>query len=101
MKRKTIIVIAVLILLLVYPFWQVYNAKTRINQFSQQISLDTPIETAESLARKLNLNIIKSVGNSSKPMTLIVWDGWAYARWNCFIAYEKNKVVAKKVTFLD
>lgn len=101
MKRKGIIVIVVLILLMGYPFWRVYNAKIQINQFSQQISLGTPIETTESLARKLNLNIIKSAGNDSKPMTLVVWDGWIFARWNCVVSYEKNKMVGKKVLFLD
>jgi len=101
MKRKTIIIIVVLILLLVYPFWRVHNAEIRINHFSQQISENTPVETVESLARKLNLNIIKSAGNDSKPMTLVVWDGWAFARWNCFVSYEKNKMVEKKVLFLD
>jgi len=101
MKRKTIIVIVVLILLLVYPFWRVNKAKIRINHFSQQISMGTPIETAESLALKLNLNIIKSRKNDSKLMTLVVWDGWAFARWTCFVSYEKNKVVEKKVLFLD
>jgi hypothetical protein len=100
MKKKAIIIV-VLILLLLYPVWRVHNAKIRINQFSQQISVGTPIETAESLSRKLNLNTIKSAGNDSKPMTLIVWDGWAFARWTCFVSYEKNKVVEKKVLFLD
>lgn len=101
MKRKTIIVIAVLILLLGYPFWRVHKAKIRIDHFSQQISVGTPIETVESLAQKLNLKIIKSAGNTSKPMTLVVWDGWAFARSSCFVSYEKNKVVGKKVLFLD
>jgi len=100
MKKKAIIIV-VLILLLLYPVWRVHNAKIRINHFSQQISVGTPIETAESLARKLNLNIIKSRKNDSKPMTLVVWDGWAFARWTCFVSYEKNKVVEKKVLFLD
>ena len=95
------IAIVVLILLVAYPSWKVHRAKTRVNHFSQQISVGTPIDTVESLAQKLNLNIIKSAGNDSKPVTLFVWDGWAFARWTCSVSFEKNKVVGKKVLFLD
>ncbi|RPH50746.1 MAG: hypothetical protein EHM85_09235 [Desulfobacteraceae bacterium] len=101
MKKKAIILIAVLILLLIYPVWRINNAKIRINQFYQQLFVDTSIENSESLAQKLNLIIIKSEEKDSKPMTLVVWDGWAFARWTCFVSYEKNKVVGKKVLFLD
>jgi hypothetical protein len=101
MKRKAIIVILIVILLLVYPIWRVYNAKMRINHFSQQISVGTPIDTVESLSRKLNLNFIRSAGDDSERMTLVVWDGWAFARWTCSVSFEKNNVVGKKVLFLD
>ena len=101
MKRKAIIIIVIVILLLVYPVWRVHHAKMRINHFSQQISMGTPIDTVESLSRKLNLNFIRSSENDSERMTLVVWDGWAFARWTCFVSFEKNKVAGKKVLFLD
>jgi hypothetical protein len=101
MPKKSITVIAILTLLLGYPLWRVHHAKSRINSFAQQISVGTPIETAKSLSRKLNLKIFKSAGNDSGSVTLVVWDGWAFARWTCFVSYEKNKVVGKKVLFLD
>jgi hypothetical protein len=101
MKRKTVTVIVVLILLLGYPFWRIHNAKISINQFSQQISVGTSIETVELLSQKLNLNIIKSAGNDSTSITLVVWDGWAFARWTCLVLFENNKVVSKKVSFID
>jgi len=70
MKRKAIIVIILVILLLVYPIWRVHHAKMRINHFSQQISVGTPIDTVELLTRKLNLNFIRSAGKDSERMTL-------------------------------
>jgi hypothetical protein len=73
----------------------------RINHFSQQISVGAPIDIVESLSRKLNLNFIRSAENNSERMTLIVWDGWAFARWACSVSFEKNKVVGKKVWFSD
>jgi hypothetical protein len=103
MKKKTImiIVVAALILFVIYPFWQVHDAKTRVNRFSQQISVGIPIETVESLSQKLNLKIIKIAGNDSKQMKLIVWDGWVFARWSCLVSFENNKVVGKEVSFVD
>lgn len=50
------------------------------DHFFQQISVEISIETAESLARKLDLKIIRSAGNSSNPPKFIAWDGWAFAR---------------------
>jgi hypothetical protein len=93
MKKKAIITIVVLILLLAYPTWKMHKAKSRVNQFSQQISLGMPIETAESLARKFDLNIIRSGEEDQKPSKFLAWDGWAFARWTCFISYEKGKVL--------
>ena len=101
MKKKAIITIVVLILLLAYPTWKIYKAKSRVNQFSQQISLGMPIETAELLARKFDLKIIRSEKEDQKQSKFIAWDGWAFARWTCFITYERGKVLKKKVLFLD
>jgi len=101
MKKKVITAIVVLILLLAYPFWKIHNAKTRGSHFSQQISVGMSIETAESLARKDDLKIIRSEGSSAKPSKLIAWDGWAFARWTCFISYERGKVLTKEILFLD
>lgn len=101
MKKKAITAIVVLILLLVYPSWKIHEVKTRVNHFSQQISVGMSIETAESLARKLDLKIIRSEGNSTKRSTFIAWDGWAFARWYCFISHERGAVLRKEVLFLD
>ena len=101
MKKKAITAIVALILLLAYPSWKIHKAKTRVNQFSQQISVGMSIATAESLARELDLKIIRSAESGSKPSKFVAWDGWAFARWNCFISYEKGKVLKKEVLFLD
>lgn len=60
-----------------------------------------PIETAEAFARKLDLKFIRSEGSGLKPSKLVAWDGWAFARWTCFISYEGSKVLRKEVLFLD
>ena len=101
MKKKATTAIVVLIFFLAYPSWQMHKAKTRVNHFSQQISVGMPIETAEALARKLDLKIIRSVGSDLKPATFVAWDGWAFARWNCFISHERGTVLKKEVLFLD
>lgn len=101
MKKKAIIVIVVLILLLAYPSWKIHKAKTRVNHFFQQISVGMSIETAESLARKHDLKIIRSAGSGTKHSEFIAWDGWAFARWTCFISYKRGKVLKKEVLFLD
>ena len=101
MKKKTIITIVILILLLAYPTWKMHKAKSRVNQFSQQISFGMPIETAESLARKFDLKIIRSGKEDQKPSKLVAWDGWAFARWTCSISYERGKVLNKEILFLD
>ena len=101
MKKKSITAIVVLVLLLAYPSWKIHKAKTRVNIFFQQISVGMSIEAAESLARKLDLKIIRSEGSSTKPSKFIAWDGWSFARWTCFISYERGKVLKKEVLFLD
>ena len=64
--------------LLSYPSWKIHKAKTIVNHFSQLISVGMSIKTAESLARKLDLKIIRSEKSSSEPSKLIAWDGWIY-----------------------
>ena len=100
MKKKVITAIVVLILL-AYPAWKIHRAKSRVNHFSQQISVGMPIETAESLARKFDLKIIRSERSSARPSNFIAWDGWAFARWICLISYEEGKILKKEVLFLD
>jgi hypothetical protein len=101
LKKKSITAIVVLIILLAYPSWKIHKAKTRVNHFSRQISVGMPIETAERLARKLDLKIIRPEGSDLKPSKFVAWDGWAFARWTCFISYERGKVLKKEVLFLD
>jgi len=90
-----------MLLFMVYPFWRIHDAKTRIIDYSQRISPGTPIATAESLAQRQGLKIIKSAGNDPNRTTLLVWDGWAFARWICAISYKDGIVVKRKVNFLD
>lgn len=101
MKNKAITAIVVLIILLAYPSWKIHKAKTGVNHFFQQISVGMSIEAAESLARKLDLKIIRPEENELKPSKFVAWDGWAFARWTCFISYEKGKVIKKEFVFID
>jgi hypothetical protein len=101
MKKKVITAIVVLILFLAYPSWKIHRAKSRVNHFSQRISVGMSIETAESLARKFDLKVIRSERSSAMPSKLTVWDGWAFNRWICQISYENGKILKKEVLFLD
>ena len=101
MKKKAITAIVLLILLLAYPSWKIHKSKTRVNQFFQQISVGMSIKAAESLARKLDLKIIRHEGSDLKPSEFVAWDGWAFVRWTCFISYKGGKVLKKEVLFLD
>jgi len=101
MEKKAITVFVVLIILLAYPSWKIHKAKSQVNHFFQQISVGMSIEAAESLAQKLDLKIISHEGSDLNPSEFVVWDGWAFARWTCFISYEKGKVLKKEVLFLD
>ena len=101
MKKKAIAAIVILFVLLAYPYWQIHKAKTHVNLFFQQVSVGMPIEAAESLAKKLDLKIIRSEGSGSEPSKLVAWDGWAFARWVCSVSYERGKVQKKGVLFLD
>jgi hypothetical protein len=101
MKKKAITAIIVLILLLAYPSWNIHKAKSRVNRFSQQISVGAPIKTGISLARELDLKIIRAEKDSSKPSKFIAWDGRAFTRWACFISYEKGKIQNIEVLSLD
>lgn len=101
MGKKAIIAIFVLILLLIYPSWKIHEAKKRITHLSQQITIGMPIKEVYSLAKKLELKINISEDNSTKSQTLIIWDGWAFAKWTCFVDHESGKVLKKEVLFLD
>lgn len=101
MRKKTVFIIAVVILLLGYPFWSVYDAKTRVNQLYQQIPISASAEDVETISRKLDLKIIRSAEKDSRTMKMMVWDGWAFARWSCVVTCENNKVVGKKIVFID
>ena len=102
-KKKSIIALIILILLIVYPIWKIYQAKTHILHFSQQIDIGMPVEMAELLARQRGLHLIKSASDSSQPgqSKFIVWDGWAFARWNCIILHKEGKVIKKELLYLD
>jgi hypothetical protein len=39
--------------------------------------------------------------NGSDPAKIIVWGGWAFARWFCNIEHTNGKVVGKNTTSLD
>lgn len=102
-RKKSIIALIILILLIAYPIGKIYQAKTNILQFSQQIFIGLPVEKAELLARGMGLHLIKSVSDTGGPgqSKFIVWDGWAFARWNCIILHKEGKVIEKEVLYLD
>jgi hypothetical protein len=103
MKKKSIIILAVFVLLIAYVPWKMHQAKTHIHDFSRKVSVGMSIETAESLAGQMGLSVKKSLAESGSvgQSKLTVWDGWAFARWFCIVTYEKGKIVKIDVAYLD
>ncbi len=104
-KRIRLIKIFVLLLILIafaiYPILKIRSAHKQVESFCAQVAIDMPVQGLEARAEELGLKVklFKAVG--SRPSKIIVWEGWAFARWFCEIEHVNGKVVSKESFFLD
>jgi hypothetical protein len=92
-----------LVAICIYPFAKIRWAHSRVQAFSNVVSIGMPADPAglEAKAKDLGLKTLASKGIKDEPTRLLVWQGWAFARWFCEVEFIQNKVSKKEVYFLD
>jgi hypothetical protein len=83
-----------------YPLFKIYSARNQVQSFCSQAVIGMSAGEAEATAGKAGLNF-KVIRDSSDSGYIVVWEGWAYARWFCTVWYVRGKVVRKEINFLD
>jgi hypothetical protein len=99
--KKIIIIFLILIIGALYSVVKIRWAKNRVENFSFRISIGMTVQGLEQRAKDYGLKVKTFKGNDSQPAKIIVWEGWAFARWFCEIEHLNGKVIHKKVFFLD
>jgi hypothetical protein len=99
--KKIIIIFLILIIGALYSVVKIRWAKNRVENFSSRISIGMTVQGLEQRAKDYGLKVKTFKGNDSQPAKIIVWEGWAFARWFCEIEHLNGKVIHKKVFFLD
>ena len=84
------------IMLLAYGAVKVRWAKSRVAAFSRLAAVDTSVSELESKAKEMHLNCKRTEG-LDKNGRLLVWDGFAFARWFCEIEYRNGRVRTRKL----
>jgi hypothetical protein len=98
---SVLVVLLVLIICALYPVFKMRLAKNKVESFCSRIAVGMTVQGLEERARDFGLNIRMSEGNDTQGARIIVWDGWAFARWFCEIECVNGKVVKKGTFFLD
>ncbi len=83
-----------------YPLFKMYRARNQVQSFCSQTIIGMSAGEVETMAGKADLNF-KVIRNTSDSGYIVVWEGWAYARWFCTVGYVRGKVVRKEINFLD
>ena len=99
--KKIIIIFLILIIGALYSVVKIRWAKNRVENFSSRISIGMTVQGLEQRAKDYGLKVKTFKGNDSQPAKIIVWEGWAFARWFCEIEHLNRKVIHKEVFFLD
>ena len=99
--KKIIIIFLILIIGALYPVVKIRWAKNRVENFNSRISIGMTVQGLEQRAKDYGLKVKTFKGNDSQPAKIIVWEGWAFARWFCEIEHLNGKVIHKEVFFLD
>lgn len=99
--KKIIIIFLILIIGALYFVVKIRWAKNRVENFSSRISIGMTVQGLEQRAKDYGLKVKTFKGNDSQPAKIIVWEGWAFARWFCEIEHLNGKVIHKEVFFLD
>lgn len=85
----------------VYGAFKVRWAKKQVDAFNQLVVIGMPVAGLETKAKELKLKYRQVTVGTAKNGRLIVWEGFAFARWFCDVEYRDGKAANKKVTFLD
>ncbi len=59
------------------------------------------VQGLEQRAKDYGLKVKTLKGSDTQPATIIVWEGWVFARWFCEIEHLNGKVIHKEAFFLD
>ncbi|GEM_PF-1854185 len=81
-----------------YPLLKVYRARNQVESFCSQAAVGMSVSETRAGKAGLNFKVIRDTPDTGH---IVVWEGWAYARWFCTVEYVSGKVVRKKIFFLD
>ncbi len=98
---KTLALLLILLACVLYPMLKIRWAHNQVESFCMEVTIGAPIHGLEEKAKERGLKVLKFKADSSHPAEITVWEGWAFARWNCVIEHINGKVVGKKTYFLD
>ncbi len=106
-KKKIRIGIGLFVVLMAvgYPFFKMNWAEAQVHKFCSEINIGDPVKGLKAKAEKFGLKLRDrpSYKKDKKvyPAKVLVWEGWAYARYFCDIEHDGKSVIASKETFLD
>jgi hypothetical protein len=98
---KTFMLLLIILACAIYPMLKIRWAHNQIESFCMELTIGEPIHGLEEKAKERGLKLLKFKPNGTLPGKIIVWEGWAFARWNCAIEHISGKVVGKNTYFLD
>jgi hypothetical protein len=103
LRLRNVLFALFLIACCIYPFAKIRWAHSRVQAFSNVVSIGMPADPAglEAKAGDLGLKTLASKGFKDEPTRLLAWQGWAFARWFCEVESMQGKVIKKEVYFLD
>lgn len=99
--KKSFVIFLIILICVAYPILKMIWTKNKVENFCSHISIGMAVQGLEGKAKDYGLKVIVHNGIDSHPAEIIVWEGWAYARWFCEIEISNGKVVHKGVFFLD
>ena len=99
--KKILIIFLIILIFVIYPILKMRWARNKVAKFCSHVSIGMTVQGLAERAKDYALKVKIIEGSDSHPAKIIVWEGWAFARWFCEIEYSKEKVIKKEVIFLD
>ena len=99
--KKIFFIFLILLICIIYPVLKIRWAKNKVESFCSHISIGISIQGLEQRAKDYGLNVKTFKGSDSQAPKILVWEGWAFARWFCEIEHLNGKVVHKETFSLD
>jgi hypothetical protein len=96
-----ILILAFLLVCVLYPVLKTQWAKRQVQTYCSQVTVGMAVDGLEKKARELGLEVISQEATGSGPARIMVWEGWAFARWFCTVDHIDGKVAHKSSAFLD